>query len=348
MIEGNVTYSNSLASISIIIPAYNCEKTILSCLCSIENDYDMSFPLEVCVVTNGCTDNTKAVLEEKAHLFSFETKILRSDKGVSKARNIGLKNSTGNYIIFIDSDDLWAAGSFPIIVNNIKKQNADLQVYGFLKGVHQNTQFVKIVPDMFLKESIECGAKDYTNVLNWMLGNPTKRMQAWAKVYKRSAIKKIYFDENLKYSEDSEFVIRCLKAIKSIYIDENPIYMYLVNESSVMHSIDDIRIQQYVESLSKSRDEIKDMNEDIQKSFVKYALIHLNIILVHDVYNKESVFDTKILKNIISNDIFKKSLQNIRLRDCLSVQLLPTALIKLKLYLPLGMICKLRAKKNGY
>ena len=94
--------------ISIIVTAYNAEKTIERCLNSIlNNKYD---DYEIIIVNDGSTDKT----EEIVQLFASE-KIryyYEENKGVSSARNLGLKESKGEYITFVDSDDYVANNYF--------------------------------------------------------------------------------------------------------------------------------------------------------------------------------------------------------------------------------------------
>ena len=95
---------------SIIIPAYNTEKYIVRCLDSVMEQVFLNY--EIIVVNDGSTDQTKALVDEYAEKYR-ETKILiisQSNQGLSASRNTGLENATGEYVIWLDSDDAYQLG----------------------------------------------------------------------------------------------------------------------------------------------------------------------------------------------------------------------------------------------
>ena len=105
---------------SVIIPAYNVEKYIARCLDSVYNQTFKDF--ECIVVADSCTDNTATIAREYGARL-FETNV-RND-GLS--RNIGLDNSTGEWVLFIDSDDYWLHEYvFELLANRIEGNNADV------------------------------------------------------------------------------------------------------------------------------------------------------------------------------------------------------------------------------
>lgn len=90
--------------LSIIIPAYNAESTIEKCVCSVlEQSYS---ELEVVIINDGSTDSTKELCEALAVRDSRVKVINRDNQGVSSARNQGIEAASGDYIMFIDSDDI--------------------------------------------------------------------------------------------------------------------------------------------------------------------------------------------------------------------------------------------------
>lgn len=90
------------AKISVIIPVYNAEKTILSTLTSVFNQ-DCSGLVEIIVIDDGSTDNTHSILKK---LTAENLKIIKQDnRGVSCARNVGILEANGRYLTFLDSDD---------------------------------------------------------------------------------------------------------------------------------------------------------------------------------------------------------------------------------------------------
>lgn len=342
-----------------IIPAYNCSKTVVNCLDSIVDDIiDSSIPnnlFEIIVVENGSTDNTSDVIEKYKNDMNKKVniKLLHSEKGVSRARNLGIWNSSGKYLIFVDSDDIWLKGSFEKISNNIEEQDADLFLYSYIKG--KSTDNFHDCKKIIHNENVNT-FDSLDKKKSWMISMPTLRMQVWAKIFKSDIIKKenVYFLENLRYSEDSEFVIRYLKYCRNIYVSSKTIYKYTVSAGSVMRSTDDTRVNGYLESMMCSKEIIKDDNDLIKKSFMKYVSAHLNIILVHDVFdikkkplkNHTFINDCSKMKKVIKNDIFSESLKEMSIFDCFSVMYLPELFLKIHLGFFTAMLCYLKSYLN--
>lgn len=100
--------------ISVVIPAYNAEETILAALESVyQQDYvSLNVGLEVIVIDDGSTDHTRDLVESYKDSNNLTNLVLISkiNQGVSVARNVGIRQSTGDWIAFLDSDDVWLAG----------------------------------------------------------------------------------------------------------------------------------------------------------------------------------------------------------------------------------------------
>lgn len=109
---------------SIIIPAYNSAKTIERTLASV---FVQDYPnLEIIVVNDGSTDNTEQVLKKYADKINY---YYQTNAGVSVARNLGFEKSTGDYIQYLDADDLLAEGKISKQIQAIEESEADV-AYG--------------------------------------------------------------------------------------------------------------------------------------------------------------------------------------------------------------------------
>ncbi|KMQ51470.1 Glycosyl transferase [Chitinispirillum alkaliphilum] len=102
--------------ISVIIPTYNCEKFISEAVESVLNqEYK---PKEIIVVDDGSTDNTAQVLSKYRSNLIY---IFQNNQGVSSARNMGIMQSTGEFLTFLDSDDIWLPEKLKVHVNSLKR-----------------------------------------------------------------------------------------------------------------------------------------------------------------------------------------------------------------------------------
>ena len=112
--------------ISIIVPIYNVEKYLKKCIDSIINQTYKN--LEIILVDDGSPDNCGKICDEYAKKDNRIKVIHKENGGVSSARNVGVENATGEYIGFVDSDDYIEKDMYEVLINNLKKENADISI----------------------------------------------------------------------------------------------------------------------------------------------------------------------------------------------------------------------------
>ena len=101
-----------MPKISIIVPAYNCEGTIEKCILSVINQSFLDW--ELILIDDGSIDNTREICRRYADsikIFLYS----QQNSGVSSARNFGIKKATGEYLLFVDSDDFLLEDALSII-----------------------------------------------------------------------------------------------------------------------------------------------------------------------------------------------------------------------------------------
>lgn len=126
----------SKKTISIIIPVYKVEKYIRRCLDSVV--LQSVIPHEVICVDDGSPDNSKKICCEYAEKYPFIKVVSRENGGLSAARNTGIKAATGDYILFVDSDDTIDKDTIERFAFEIGNENPDI-VVGNMRKVHGNT-----------------------------------------------------------------------------------------------------------------------------------------------------------------------------------------------------------------
>lgn len=211
--------------LSIVIPAYNASKYIVRCVESITtqdfNDY------EIVIVDDGSTDSTYDTALSISNN-SLNIRVLRKNNGgVSCARNFGIKNARGKYLMFMDADDYLLPNSLKTAFSEIENNpDADFFVYGFNRisrnGKHSHS---KVSPNKYLKDSV-LKYISTTDVLS--LGVP------WAKIYKLSFIQKfnLQFETKRKLFEDICFNLNILKNCSCFVTSKVSLYCYDVNNQS--------------------------------------------------------------------------------------------------------------------
>lgn len=120
--------------LSVIVTVHNEEKFIDACLCSILNERSSGLPIEVIVVDDGSTDGSREILLSYQKRFgNFKVIVQPCCQGVSVARNIGVMNATGKYILFVDGDDFLISGNFERFVNYVgSHEEKDIFLYGVI------------------------------------------------------------------------------------------------------------------------------------------------------------------------------------------------------------------------
>ena len=119
-----------------------------------------------------------------------------------------------------------------------------------------------------------------------MIENPTRYMQVWAKLFKRDIVckNKIFFNPQLRLSEDSDFTLRYLEYCNSICLSNISVYHYSLGGESTMRKFDGNKVNDYENAMRITGKYISTQNEMLQKAYDKYILMHLNIAFVREVF----------------------------------------------------------------
>ena len=186
----------------------------------------------------------------------------------------------------------------------------------------------------------------------WLLVRPTLRMQVWAKVFDDGVIKDktLRFNEELSYSEDSEFLLRYVQSCNTVGIFSKPIYRYLCSGVSAVRTYNPQRMQGYIKSLEVTAIEVANEAAPVREAYLEYILAHFNLIAVHDIFDMQiqGSFIKKLrkMKQLKNEPLFRSALDKISLNRCLTVQLSPEAFIKCHLNLMAGLVCYMKAFLN--
>lgn len=198
-------------SVSIIIPAYNAAKSIERCLDSILAQEDIHIIKEVLVIDDGSKDNTADLVKSYENQFPIIRLIKKNNGGVSSARNEGIRQATGEYLVFCDSDDELQRECCSELYYTIKQNHSDMVICGY-EMIDNNSVVVRIPQEKYsIKERHITECFDYF-FNNFFLNTP------WGRIYQRDKIS-VLFDENLQNGEDIKFnldYLRCNPYCKSV------------------------------------------------------------------------------------------------------------------------------------
>jgi glycosyltransferase involved in cell wall biosynthesis len=200
--------------ISVIIPVYNSEKTIIICFESVYEDLKYSgYTYEIILINDGSKDNSLKLLLELKEKYDNIVIINQENSGPSSARNAGLRIAKGNYIAFCDSDDRWIKGKTAFSMKI-------LSIYPDIKCL--SGKYIGKEKDININEYI-----NINNIISIRIKNISLGMQLFknyfnpqASILSRELIKEnIYFNTHMKYSEDRDFFNRIVSKYHSSIID---------------------------------------------------------------------------------------------------------------------------------
>jgi glycosyltransferase involved in cell wall biosynthesis len=214
--------------ISVIIPAYNAEKTLRRCLDSVFAS-DFLDSMEVILVNDGSKDGTLEVAEEYKKHPNFVL-IDQPNGGVARARWAGISASRGEYLGFVDADDYIAPDMMSKMYDKAKKNGAEMVVCGW---IYVGSKYLYPVMINNERES-ESGIQAMESIVF-----STNSISAlWNKIYKRELIDENIYKKTIgmRTGEDALLLISILPNVKKVSYLSEPLYFYVDNPDSVTHT----------------------------------------------------------------------------------------------------------------
>lgn len=193
-----------MPTVTVIIPTYNRGYIVRQAIESILRQSFTDF--EIIVVDDGSTDDTRKVIESTGDCRIKY--IYKPNGGVSSARNLGLKNASGEFVAFLDSDDFGPENYLFTMVNSLRN-NPDC---GLAYCLTSAKGFNGIIQDYDSPERCHSGSITQDLFANSVIWSS-------AAFFKKSLCDGIYFDTQLKNSEDSDFFLRLSTKTKCIFVD---------------------------------------------------------------------------------------------------------------------------------
>lgn len=242
--------------ISVIIPVYNVEKYLEKCIQSVINQTIKN--LEIILVDDGSTDLSGKICDEYSKKDKRIKVIHKENGGLSDARNAGLNIESGEYIVFVDSDDYIEYNMIENLYKCIKKYNADIVCCGkYLEDEDGN--IIKIL------NKTEEYCINGENAIKKMLLREEIDNTAWDKMYKKEVFENIRFPYG-KYYEDIEPTYKAFKKSSKIAHTSTVDYHYLIRKGSIINS-------KFTEKQLDSLIFINNIRKDVKKEYPQYIEI---------------------------------------------------------------------------
>jgi glycosyltransferase involved in cell wall biosynthesis len=284
---------------SIIVPVYNVEEYLEECLQSIIsqkfNDY------EIILVNDGSTDNSPEICNNYNIKYDKIKYISKSNEGLSSARNEGVLNSKGEYIIFTDSDDFWKGENVLFDLNEIIiRERPDVVL-------HEETRYFD-ANDFFYDNNIrniKAKSNDFKKDCLELIYNEVFVACAWDKIVKKEILIKnnLFFPLN-RNSEDIEWCVKLLGFLNRYSLLNYSFYYYRQsNSNSITKNINNkhlIDIYQMIKNCLKEPKMDNVLNNRAAENFltINYVTLLMNFYKISKkdrAYIKYEIFEWRYL-----------------------------------------------------
>lgn len=285
--------------ISVIIPAYNAEKTIKRCIESIQKQTYKN--LQIIAVNDGSTDNTYGILSEIKSCDKRIQIISIPNGGVSHARNVGIDAANGDYITFVDADDTIEDNMYEYLLNLSQKYNAQIShcsysnynPSGFVSYVGNNGKILK---------------QDKEEALDCLLSGKYFTGGMWNKFYSSQLFDTVRFDEKIKINEDvlANFQLFC-KAETLVYSDLclYNYYNYVSSSTSTTNQERKLRESLYVAETIFENSIGKNYEKAAMDKLAYAYLLLYRYLITNNIKNKNEKKELKIkIKNYLENNCY--------------------------------------------
>ena len=289
--------------LSVVVPAHNAQAFLSRCVDSVRQQTMADW--ELLIVENGSTDDTTAVAQQLAQEDS-RIRLLHSEKGVSNARNMGIRQATGTHLTFLDADDWLLPDALSFFASMAQQYPCCDVVVGAT-----DLQAGDEAPTVYGRENME-------QALVRFLRQPTRYLTVWGKLYRTAYLRDsaVTFDSQLTHAEDSDYLIRLLGDCEQLVVTAHPVYHYFINPTSAVHGGQAGLEEKYRVSLEITGERLP-YGEAVRQAYKFYVLDNLLVLLVHDTFRPGRPAAEQRLRAaaVLTVPIFRQALETAPLQE---------------------------------
>ena len=306
----------SKALISIIIPVYNLEKYIKECLDSILLQTYQNY--EIIIVDDGSTDSSLRICQGYSSKDNRIKIYHQNNKGAGSAKNTGLKYVNGEYVTFIDGDDLVEKNYLEVLISNIDKNTISAIYFYFYKEDKLNKKLKrkeKVIPhEKILKEYF----------------TDSTFMSPWGKLIPKEYVYDLKFKDGIL--EDADAMYKVLLKADRIIVSNQSKYLYRVRDESTMNKSGE---EKYL-AMSKRTFEIENqLNEmkvsrSVYKTFYSWQLEYLLVYYLRTTLSDDTKEELSRIRKLLQTRFFKyfSSKTNFKTRVKLIINLFSPSILR--------------------
>lgn len=319
--------------VSIIVPVFNAEKYLEKCISSILCQTFKEF--ELILVDDGSSDGSALICDKYSNNDSRVKVIHKKNGGVSSARNAGIISSKGEYLVFVDADDILAQEFLEEGMRIIADDSIDIFISGIRMNYYQENVVIKgedlgVVRDTRYNVNELLEQIDVDFPLMCICG-------PWAKIYKKKIIdnNNILFDESIAFGEDTRFNLNVYKHCNRVFFSEKKLYYYRrINGESLFSKFKTDTYELHRDEYTLLFNLMKEKKCN-QLSFKRFNNLYFSMMIgciseYYRNYRKTNIFDRYNIIKKVSNDSFVKQIplkDVVRAKDKMIMLLLRSKLL---------------------
>ena len=301
--------------ISVVVPVYNIEKYVARCIESLEKQTLRE--IEIIIIDDKSTDNSKTICEKYASKYS-NIKIIekKENQGLSEARNDGLLNSEGEYIIFVDGDDYLEENALERLYEIAKGTCCDAVIFANVYDLNNGKKIMRLFES---GKNVYCNNEIMEELFPRVIGTlPTEKSDydigfaPWARLLKREFLMEngIRFQSERKLIyEDLMYTLDIFPYLKTVALINEPLYHYCENENSLTKAYKEDKYDRisfmynYIINSNEYSRMIDDLNVQMRFNRTMISYIRLCLMQTHNM-------DIRQIKKITNGKMSKKVMEN--------------------------------------
>jgi glycosyltransferase involved in cell wall biosynthesis len=222
-----------MIDLSILIPVFNAAPYLEAC---VESLFQQDLPeeqFEVLLIDDGSTDDSPAVMARLAEAHPQVRLLTQPNQGVSAARNRGLREAEGEYLLFVDADDTLVPHALPALLRAARTQMADMVMGGFLTVTGDDDETPRLTEDDDTPRPAITGQEAYLTLYSPL------QCTVWQSLFRTDFLREhhIRFLPGIRMAEDLEVTERCLLLARRVSAVARPFYVYHLRPHSCITSM---------------------------------------------------------------------------------------------------------------
>lgn len=287
---------------SVVVPVYRAERSLEQCVRSILNQTETD--IELWLIDDGSPDQCGNICDSFACIDARVNVLHKANAGVSAARNDGIKRAVGKYVAFVDADDYLEPNMLASLIERAESDESEIVVCGYYIECQTERK----------QANICCAAGNYNRAetkrlfLKFFERNYTGLASMWNKLYLRSFLNAcaIQVDEGLKRAEDFWFNLEAFECADSISVISTPLYHYVQNEDSVMHSYRKTQFEDWTKNRERLLSMAKEKGICLQNSEFYYNYVYNSVLLLRQLLENSK---RSKMHEIMKNTFLREAIQ---------------------------------------